>query len=125
MKSFCFIYDILYVCLSSLTYSFHNVPLAEQVTVGLDCAVATMVKGELAEVTVKFEYGFGNTEVQRQLITVPPCSTLMYEVELIDFTKVLASLSFHLPQLFCVFFYLLCTPGSGMSGKRIMGDEWP
>ncbi|OEL34485.1 Peptidyl-prolyl cis-trans isomerase FKBP62 [Dichanthelium oligosanthes] len=59
----------------------------EQVTVGLDNAVATMVKGELAKVTVQFEYGFGNTEVQRQLITVPPCSTLIYEVELIDFTK--------------------------------------
>ncbi|CAL4918844.1 unnamed protein product [Urochloa decumbens] len=59
----------------------------EQVTVGLDCAVATMVKGELAEVTVKFEYGFGNTEEQRQLIMVPPFSTLIYEVELIDFTK--------------------------------------
>ncbi|XP_039830772.1 peptidyl-prolyl cis-trans isomerase FKBP62-like isoform X2 [Panicum virgatum] len=59
----------------------------KQVTVGLDRAVATMVKGELAEVTVKFEYGFGSTEVQRQLITVPSCSTLIYEVELIDFTK--------------------------------------
>ncbi|RLN16059.1 peptidyl-prolyl cis-trans isomerase FKBP62-like [Panicum miliaceum] len=63
-----------------------GVPI-EQVTVGLDRAVATMVKGELAEVTVKFEYGFGNTEVQRQSITVPSCSTLIYEVELIDFTK--------------------------------------
>ncbi|GJM96488.1 hypothetical protein PR202_ga13327 [Eleusine coracana subsp. coracana] len=59
----------------------------EHVTVGLDRAVATMVKGELAKVTVKFEYGFGNTEVQRQFIAVPPCSTLIYEVELIDFTK--------------------------------------
>ncbi|CAN6281540.1 unnamed protein product [Urochloa humidicola] len=59
----------------------------EQVTVGLDCAVATMVKGELAEVTVKFEYGFGNTEEQRQLMMVPPFSTLIYDVELMDFTK--------------------------------------
>ncbi|GJN23438.1 hypothetical protein PR202_gb11087 [Eleusine coracana subsp. coracana] len=59
----------------------------EHVTVGLDRAVATMVKGEFAKVTVKFEYGFGNTEVQRQFIAVPPCSTLIYEVELIDFTK--------------------------------------
>ncbi|KAL6843501.1 hypothetical protein ACP4OV_026563 [Aristida adscensionis] len=59
----------------------------EQVTVGLDSSVATMVQGELAEVTVKFEYGFGDTETQRQLISVPPCSTLIYEVELIDFTK--------------------------------------
>ncbi|KAL6637777.1 hypothetical protein ACP70R_025349 [Stipagrostis hirtigluma subsp. patula] len=59
----------------------------EQVTVGLDNSVATMVKGELAKVTVKFEYGFGDTEVQRQLLRVPPCSTLVYEVELIDFTK--------------------------------------
>ncbi|TVU45247.1 hypothetical protein EJB05_04726, partial [Eragrostis curvula] len=59
----------------------------EEVTVGLDSAVATMVKGELAKVTVNFEYGLGDTEVERQLITVPPCSTLIYEVELIDFTK--------------------------------------
>ncbi|XP_022678604.1 peptidyl-prolyl cis-trans isomerase FKBP62 isoform X2 [Setaria italica] len=59
----------------------------EQVTIGLDRAVATMVKGELAEVIVKSEYGFGNTEVQRQSITVLSCSTLIYEVELVDFTK--------------------------------------
>jgi hypothetical protein len=111
--------------MASLTSSFHYVSLAEQVTIGLDRAVATMVKGELAEVIVKSEYGFGNTEVQRQSITVPSCSTLIYEVELIDFTKVLVSLSFHLLHLACVFFYLLCTLDSGMAGKRIMGDEWP
>jgi len=104
---------------------FHYLPLAEQVTVGLDRAVATMVKGELAEVTVKFEYGFGSTEVQRQLITVPSCSTLIYEVELIDFTKVLANLSFHLLHLSFIFFYLSCTPLSGLAGERIMGDECP
>lgn len=46
-----------------------------------------MVKGELANVTVKFEYGFGDTEVQRQLITIPPFSILIYEVELINFIK--------------------------------------
>jgi hypothetical protein len=46
-------------------------------------------------------------------------------VELIDFTKVLVSLSFHLLHLACVFSYLLCTLDSGMAGKRIMGDEWP
>jgi len=120
-----FYYVSVTIIMASLTSSFHYVPLAEQVTIGLDRAVATMVKGELAEVIVKSEYGFGNTEVQRQSITVLSCSTLIYEVELVDFTKVLASLSFHLLHLACVFFYLLCIPDSGVAGKRIMGDEWP
>lgn len=80
----------------------------EQVTVGLDSAVATMVKGELAKVTVKFEYGFGHTEVKRQLTTVPPCSTLIYEVELMNFTKVwLVQLEF-IFSIFLVFSATYC-----------------
>ncbi|WOL03081.1 70 kDa peptidyl-prolyl isomerase-like isoform X1 [Canna indica] len=59
----------------------------EQVIAGLDCAVATMLKGELSEVTIEPEYGFGNDEVKRDLITIPSSSTLIYTVELIDFTK--------------------------------------
>jgi hypothetical protein len=106
------LYSLTFICVS----------LAEQVTVGLDSAVATMVKGELAKVTVQFEYGFVDTEVQRQLITVPPCSTLIYEVELIDFTKVLIS---SLIITSCVLCSLILHFWFNMLGKRIMGDESP
>ncbi|XP_074589402.1 peptidyl-prolyl cis-trans isomerase FKBP62-like isoform X2 [Curcuma longa] len=59
----------------------------EQVISGLDCAVATMVKGEVSEVTIDPQYGFGNDEVERNSVIIPPCSTLIYLVELVDFTK--------------------------------------
>ncbi|XP_047267066.1 peptidyl-prolyl cis-trans isomerase FKBP62 isoform X4 [Capsicum annuum] len=59
----------------------------EQVVAGLDQAVITMKKGERAIVTVKPDYGFGNTEVKRDLAMVPPCSTIIFEVELLEFTK--------------------------------------
>ncbi|PHU20675.1 70 kDa peptidyl-prolyl isomerase [Capsicum chinense] len=59
----------------------------EQVVAGLDQAVITMKKGECAIVTVKPDYGFGNTEVKRDLAMVPPCSTIIFEVELLEFTK--------------------------------------
>ncbi|OVA08617.1 Peptidyl-prolyl cis-trans isomerase [Macleaya cordata] len=59
----------------------------EQVIVGLDRAAATMKKGELSIVTIKQEYGFGSTEAKRDLAVVPPCSTVIYEVEMVDFTK--------------------------------------
>ncbi|XP_049392373.1 peptidyl-prolyl cis-trans isomerase FKBP62-like isoform X2 [Solanum stenotomum] len=59
----------------------------EQVVAGLDQAVSTMKKGEHAIVTVKPDYGFGNTEVKRDLAMVPPCSTIIFEVEMLEFTK--------------------------------------
>lgn len=59
----------------------------EQVVAGLDQAVTTMKKGEHAIVTVKPDYGFGNTEVKRDLAMVPPCSTIIFEVEMMEFTK--------------------------------------
>lgn len=59
----------------------------EQVVTGLDQAVTTMKKGEHAIVTVKPDYGFGNTEVKRDLAMVPPCSTIIFEVEMLEFTK--------------------------------------
>lgn len=62
---------------------------AEQVIAGLDCAVATMLKGEFSQVTVRPEYGFGNDEIKLAVTTVPPWSTLIYEVELVDFIKVM------------------------------------
>ncbi|KAJ6822804.1 70 kDa peptidyl-prolyl isomerase-like [Iris pallida] len=59
----------------------------EQVISGLDQAVATMLKGEFSRVTIKPDYGFGNDDTKRDMITVPAHSTLIYEVELVDFTK--------------------------------------
>lgn len=63
----------------------------EQVITGLDKAAATMKKGEKAVLTISPEYGFGNVEVQRDLVKVPQCSVLIYEVEMLDFVKVIAN----------------------------------
>ncbi|GAV56604.1 FKBP_C domain-containing protein/TPR_1 domain-containing protein/TPR_11 domain-containing protein [Cephalotus follicularis] len=59
----------------------------EQVVSGLDRAAATMKKGERAVISIDFEYGFGSVEVKRDLATIPPCSKLLYEVEMLDFIK--------------------------------------
>lgn len=59
----------------------------EQVIVGLDRAAATMRKGERALLTVSPEYGFGSEEVNRDLSAIPPCSKLVYEIEMLDFIK--------------------------------------
>ncbi|XAR48435.1 Peptidylprolyl isomerase [Bertholletia excelsa] len=59
----------------------------EHVIAGLDRAAATMKKGEQAILTINPEYGFGSTEVKRDLAIVPPSSTIIYEVEMLDFIK--------------------------------------
>ncbi|XP_057808471.1 peptidyl-prolyl cis-trans isomerase FKBP62-like [Salvia miltiorrhiza] len=59
----------------------------EQVIEGLDRAVTTMKKGEVALLTIAPEYGFGSTESKQELATVPPNSTLCYEIELVSFDK--------------------------------------
>ncbi|XP_010553661.1 PREDICTED: 70 kDa peptidyl-prolyl isomerase isoform X2 [Tarenaya hassleriana] len=59
----------------------------EQVIPALDRTASTMKKGEQAVLTISSEYGFGNVEVQRDLAKVPPCSNLIYEVEMLDFVK--------------------------------------
>ncbi|XP_043719358.1 peptidyl-prolyl cis-trans isomerase FKBP62-like isoform X2 [Telopea speciosissima] len=59
----------------------------EQVINGLDKAVMTMKKGEVALVTVAPEYAFGSSESQQALAVVPPNSTVYYEVELESFVK--------------------------------------
>ena len=58
---------------------------------GLDRAVLSMKKKEHALVTIAPEYGFGKEEVKRDLATVPPNSTLIYEIELVEFVKVNSS----------------------------------
>lgn len=60
----------------------------EQVIDGLDKAVATMKKGEIALLTIAPEYAFGSSESQQDLAIVPPNSTVYYEVELVAFDKV-------------------------------------
>lgn len=65
-----------------------NIFPAEQVITGLDLAVATMKRGEVAQVIIDHEYGFGNKKIYTNLAVVPPLSTLYYDVELVSFTKV-------------------------------------
>jgi FKBP-type peptidyl-prolyl cis-trans isomerase len=62
--------------------------MTEQVISGLDKAVATMHKGELALITISPEYAFGDVETKRSLAVVPPNSTVTYELELVEFQKV-------------------------------------
>ncbi|KAG6785389.1 hypothetical protein POTOM_011119 [Populus tomentosa] len=59
----------------------------EQVIDGLDRAVSTMKKGELALLTIAPEYAFGSSESQQELAVVPPNSTVCYEIELVSFNK--------------------------------------
>ncbi|KAL2531001.1 Peptidyl-prolyl cis-trans isomerase FKBP62 [Forsythia ovata] len=59
----------------------------EQVIDGLDIAVKTMKKGEIALVTVQPEYAFGPSESPQELAVVTGNSTLYYEVEMVSFVK--------------------------------------
>ncbi|KAL2486314.1 Peptidyl-prolyl cis-trans isomerase FKBP62 [Abeliophyllum distichum] len=59
----------------------------EQVVEGLDRAVMTMKKGEVALLTVAPEYAFGSSESKQALAVVPPNSTVYYDVELVSFVK--------------------------------------
>lgn len=59
----------------------------EQVIAGLDRAVSTMKKNECALITVSPEYGSGSTEVKMDLSSVQPSSTILYEVEMLDFVR--------------------------------------
>lgn len=59
----------------------------EQVIDGLDRAVMTMKKGEVALLTIHSDYAFGSSETSQELAVVPPNSTVYYEVELESFVK--------------------------------------
>ncbi|XP_074264019.1 70 kDa peptidyl-prolyl isomerase-like isoform X2 [Silene latifolia] len=59
----------------------------EQVIPGLDRAAVTMKKGERALLTISPQYGYGEMEIKRDLATIPPSSTLVYEIEMVDFVK--------------------------------------
>lgn len=55
---------------------------------GLDRAVATMKRREKALLTINSKYGFGEVEVKKGHILIPPSSTLFFEIEMVDFVKV-------------------------------------
>ncbi|KAH9625145.1 hypothetical protein KSS87_022406 [Heliosperma pusillum] len=59
----------------------------EQVIPGLDRAAVTMKKRERALLTISPQYGYGEMEIKKDLATVPPSSTLVYEIEMVDFVK--------------------------------------
>lgn len=59
----------------------------EQVIDGLDRAVLTMKKGEVALLTIAPEYAFGSLENKQDLAVVPANSTVFYEAELVSFVK--------------------------------------
>ncbi|KAH9621805.1 hypothetical protein KSS87_008365 [Heliosperma pusillum] len=59
----------------------------EQVIDGLDRAVVTMKKGEVALVTIAPEYAFGSSESKQDLAVVPPNSSVTYEIELVSLEK--------------------------------------
>ncbi|KAJ8484099.1 hypothetical protein OPV22_016584 [Ensete ventricosum] len=59
----------------------------EQVIEGLDHAVMSMKKGEIARVTIPPEHAFKCVESKQDLAVVPPNSTVHYEIELVSFVK--------------------------------------
>lgn len=70
----------------------------EQVIDGLDKAVVTMKKGEVALLTIAPEYAFGSSQSQQELAAVPPNSTVYYEVELVSFEKEKESWDMNTPE---------------------------
>ncbi|CAL5058213.1 unnamed protein product [Urochloa decumbens] len=59
----------------------------DQVIEGLDKAVLSMKKGEVALVTIPPHHAFGANETVQDLAIVPPNSSVYYEVELVSFDK--------------------------------------
>lgn len=59
----------------------------EQVIEGLDKAVMSMKKGEVAFLTIPPEHAFSSTESKQDLAVVPPNSIVTYEIELVSFEK--------------------------------------
>ncbi|PPR89677.1 hypothetical protein GOBAR_AA31016 [Gossypium barbadense] len=70
----------------------------EQVIDGLDKAVMTMKKGEVALLTIAPEYAFGSSESKQELASVPPNSTVYYEVEMVSFIKDKESWDMNTPE---------------------------
>jgi len=63
---------------------------------GLELALESMRKGEIALVTVKPEYGYGKEGNLTK--GVPPNSILIYEIELVEFQKAKESWEMEFPE---------------------------
>ncbi len=61
---------------------------SEQLPEGVDLAVQKMKAGERNLVTIQPDYGFGAREYQGARGTVPPNSTLTYDITLVSFKNV-------------------------------------
>jgi FK506-binding protein 4/5 len=48
-----------------------------------------MKKGERAIISIHPDYAFGNVEVRQELAIVPPGSKVVYDIEMMDFIKVI------------------------------------
>ncbi|KAI4317410.1 hypothetical protein L6164_025279 [Bauhinia variegata] len=70
----------------------------EQVIDGLERAVKNMKKNEIALVTIGPEYALGSAASPQELATVPPNSTVYYEVELVTFVKEKESWDLNTPE---------------------------
>ena len=61
---------------------------AEQLIEGLEQAVMKMKVGEKAEIVIQPQYAFGPEASRQPLAVVPPQSTVVYTLELVDMEKV-------------------------------------
>lgn len=73
-----------------------------------------MKKGERAVITISADYGFGDSETKRDLAVVPPNSTLIYDVEVVSFIKVMWPIFFTFsgsdPESCLSRFFIFATP---------------
>jgi len=61
---------------------------AEQLPEGLEQAVMKMKVGERAEIVIQPQYAFGAEASKQPQAVVPPQSTVVYTLELVDVEKV-------------------------------------
>jgi hypothetical protein len=80
----------------------------EQVIGGLDVTVVNMKKGEIALARIPPQHAFGPTETKHDLASVPPNSTVFYEVELVSFEKVIRTEVYFSTHLSCYRLIRMC-----------------
>lgn len=90
LKTF-FLFFNLSVWYSELSYKIIS---SDQVIEGLDRAVKTMKKGEVAHVIIQPEYAFGQSDSTQELAVIPGNSAVYYEVEMVSFVKVCEIMEF-------------------------------
>ncbi len=76
---FCWV--LVEVCIYMSCFTLFTSIFVYVVIRGLDLAVATMKKGEHAEITIESEYGYGDEGMHG---IIPGGATLIYDIELIN-----------------------------------------